>query len=247
MPYILRPNNDTDRNSVINRMFELIFTSQGEIREDATKIFLNDTIEHLKNFMPVYSTAYKNRNLAFSDRSSATKQKNVPKDLAKKIILHFFHTFNYGIERGTFNISERRLYGLDIESMDIPSLITESDILEWGDKIVGGEATRIAQGGKPMAMPSAEEVRIALENYKVAQKQKSEKQIGLTKEQEEIQKLRDEADDLIKDLWDEVEFYFRKSEPAARRVQCSQWGVIYKNRYGDNGDNTTETNPTVTP
>jgi hypothetical protein len=247
MPYILRPNNDTDRNNVINHMSELIFTPQGEIREDAAKIFLNETVEHLKTFMPVYSTAYKNRDLAFSDRSSATKQKNIPKDLVKKNISHFFHTFNNGIERGTFTISERRLYGLSIESMDVPSLITESDILEWGDKIVSGEATRIAQGGKPMTMPSAEEVRVALENYKVAQKQKSDKQIGLTKEQEGIQELRDEADDLIKDLWDEVEFYFRKSEPAARRVQCSQWGVIYKNRYGDNGDNTTEANPTVAP
>lgn len=237
MPYIFRPNNDTDRNNVISRTHELVFTPQGEIKEEAAKIFLNATIDHLKTFAPVFATAYNNRNIAISSRSVATKQKNTPKDIAKKVVAHFFHTFNNGIERGTFHISERRLYGLDIENMDIPPLISETDILKWGDKIATGETTRIAQGGKPMAMPSADEVKIALESYKTALGQKSEKQIGLTKEQEEVQKLRDEADDLIKDLWDEVEFYFRKSEPAARRVQCSQWGITYKNRYGENGNN----------
>ncbi|MCK9617603.1 MAG: hypothetical protein M0R21_07175 [Lentimicrobiaceae bacterium] len=246
MPFLYHPNSDGDRSNVLTNMHGLIFTPEGEPKEDAKKIFLKGTMEHLKLFAPRFNTAYNNRNLAISERSKATMQKDIKKEIVKKLISHYFQNLNNGIERGLFKSSDRNLYGLDAGGNDVPVIISVNSILHWGALIIDGEAARMAQGGVSMAMPSADEVKTALDDFKAVLKQQSDKKIGLTAEQEEIQKLRDEADELIVDLWDEVEFYFRKSEPAAHRLQCSQWGVIYKNRYGDNtsgNENPPPTNP----
>ena len=38
------------------------------------------------------------------------------------------------------------------------------------------------------------------------------------------------GDDLVRDIWDELEFSHRKDSPAARRRRCREWGVVYRER-----------------
>jgi len=231
MHYVYHPNSDKERNNVFVRMHGLIFTTKGKTNEEACKIFLPATLDHLFVFAPVFITAYNHRNLAISTCNNVTGQKKVLKKAAKKIISHYFHSLKNGIKRGIFKSSDRNLYGLNAGNNNIPLMISERDILHWGALIIDGEAARVAQGGLPLSMPSVEEVKTVLDNFKNIQKLQSERKMDLVKEQKKIRELHAEADELITELWDEVEFYIRKSERAARRLQCSQWGIIYKTRY----------------
>ena len=41
------------------------------------------------------------------------------------------------------------------------------------------------------------------------------------------------ADELITDIWDEIEFKYRKDEPSAMRRKAREYGVVYVSRPGE--------------
>ena len=53
---------------------------------------------------------------------------------------------------------------------------------------------------------------------------------------------RPAVDDLIKDLWDTIEFNLRTEEPSSLRRKAREWGVVY-----DEADEAEPPTPTLTP
>ena len=45
--------------------------------------------------------------------------------------------------------------------------------------------------------------------------------------QEAVADQRPAVDDLIKDLWDTIEFNLRTEEPSSLRRKAREWGVVY--------------------
>lgn len=45
--------------------------------------------------------------------------------------------------------------------------------------------------------------------------------------------LRPEADSVIRDVWDEVEFALRRLDPPSLRRRAREWGVFYALRPGE--------------
>jgi len=231
---IKRPKSDAERNSVLKGTSELIFTSENEVNPEAAKIFQAETIDHLKVYAVFFFALYQGHIFAKNEQSEIIKQKVPVKKAVQKIISHFIQSFNNGIERGSYKISERSLYGLDINSNEVPKLTSENDIILWCDNIINGEQARVAKGGTAMTNPSAADVKAMEDSFKLTLKEQRDKKLEFNEKQVKMQKEREVADALIKDLWDQIEYYFRKSEPATRRLQCRSWGVRYKRLPGDN-------------
>jgi hypothetical protein len=42
--------------------------------------------------------------------------------------------------------------------------------------------------------------------------------------------MREEVDELILDLWDELDFAYRRDEAPAKRRRLREWGVVYETR-----------------
>jgi len=47
--------------------------------------------------------------------------------------------------------------------------------------------------------------------------------------------MRDDVADLVKDIWDEVEFAHRKDPASALRRRCREWGLVYVDKTGKEG------------
>ena len=50
---------------------------------------------------------------------------------------------------------------------------------------------------------------------------------------EDVEAERPDTDDLILDIWDQVEFFFRKDEASSKRRKAREWGVVYVNDEGE--------------
>ena len=231
---LIYPNSDGDRCNVLDNMSNLIFNSDGTVKPEAEKIFLNSTIDQMRDYAPLFIAKYKQLNVCITDKSNLTLQKNTSKSDSSIVINHYFQGLFNGIDRKIFQATDLALYGMDITNRELPRLISDDDILRWGNVIAEGEAARVARGGEVMSMPSAVEVKTLFDIFKSKQNLLAEKKLMLSDIQGELKPMRIGVNALIHDLWDEVVFYYRKSAPAARRMQCRQWGLRYKSRNGEN-------------
>jgi hypothetical protein len=84
-----------------------------------------------------------------------------------------------------------------------------------------------------MAMPSAAEVATALATYNAELTVQTAAKDSLESEQSDVNQLRPEADQLIRDVWDEVEFALRQLETTTLRRRAREWGVFYALRPGE--------------
>ncbi len=65
-------------------------------------------------------------------------------------------------------------------------------------------------------------------------------------EQADVSNLRPAADQLIKDIWDEVEFSLRQLDAPSLRRRAREWGVTYALRPGE-PEEPDAGNPTTPP
>ena len=197
---------------------------------DVTKIaFSAATYDRLNGFIPIFGTEVNERKEALVNQTNATAEKNQAYEKAAIYASQFFQVFNFGVYRGVFNETDRPFYGLDVNDGNTPVINSDSDLLLWGDNLIDGEAARIAAEGTPMSMPSAAEFETEFNKFKDLQIAQSQLKDQYDKEQEDVAALLDDADLLVRDIWDEVEFTFRHDAAASKRRKCREYGIVYVN------------------
>ncbi len=114
----------------------------------------------------------------------------------------------------------------------LPALVTQADVTLWAGRIVEGEAARLAAdpAATPMALPSAAEITTAAAKYAASSALQSEKKDTYDDEQDDVAALRPAVDELITDIWDSIEFTYRKDPGPSKRRRCREWGVVYVTR-----------------
>jgi len=146
---------------------------------------------------------------------------------------HFFQVFNFGIFRGRYTTAQRTFYGLAANQEHLPDLDDEANLEYWAAKIVSGDANRVAEGHEPMENPTAAEVATKLTNYDNLKGMQSTYKDAFQKEQKDVKDLLPDLKALVRDVWDHVEFHFRKLDKPALRRRAREWGVVYINRPGE--------------
>ena len=126
----------------------------------------------------------------------------------------------------------------------VPLLDSEADLLLWADRLIKGDPRRVANFSEPsMAMPSAVEVSTALTAYNDELTLQTAAKDSLEGEQSDVNQLRPEADQLIRDVWDEVEFSLRQLDTPTLRRRAREWGVFYALRPGEPEEPATPADP----
>jgi hypothetical protein len=150
---------------------------------------------------------------------------------------HFHQVLDMGIQRGDFQAGARSFYDRDLHASAIPTFGSYDDADEGAVTIVEGETNRQTAEGvnfKPMALPSADDVRVLQEDFAGLRNQAQTAGTQSNQEQEEVGALFDQARALVIEVWDTVEFFFRHDlDPGSRRDKCAEWGVVY---VGDPGE-----------
>ena len=125
-------------------------------------------------------------------------------------------------------------YGLDIKNHNVPDLSTETALAEWGRKVVDGENRRTSQGGIPIYNPTIAKVRVHYDIFMESYEKQKNLQALTARSLETLASMRDEADTLILDIWNQVERKYAEVMPNEKRLDlCRGYGLIYYYRTGE--------------
>ena len=131
------------------------------------------------------------------------------------------------IFRGYLPAEKRAYYGLATNESTVPTLNTENELISWGRRIIEGEEFRIRKGGSPITNPTIAVVKVRFENFFEAYNS----HITLAKKTfdyiERTGDLRREADEIILQIWNEVEAFQSSLSEDMKKIACEEYGLIY--------------------
>ena len=228
MPFRQLPRTDAERLQALEAAAAKVATIPGGpwAISAATKTRLDTTL-------PQFRTEVTERGTALAGQTAATLAQDTQGRRTRMWTSHFYQNLNMGIDRGVFPASARAFYQLDVSQESLPSMSSEADLVLWAGRAVSGEAARIAAGGSAIPFPPIAEVSAELTLYQTLRAQQSTKKDAYDDEAEDVEALRPEADALILDIWDEVEFTYRHESASSLRANAREYGVVYVSRPGE--------------
>ncbi|MFN0031618.1 MAG: hypothetical protein ACKVOR_05610 [Flavobacteriales bacterium] len=209
-----------------------------------------DTTARLDAHQPLYEAAQNALSIAEVTYHLGIAKKNEKLGLCYMFVSHYLQVFNLAVARGEAPKEHRAFFKIDINSAAVPDISTDEKLLKVADDVVKGDVNRVAAGGIAILMPTIAQVTAAYNAYKQAYDEASTKLDALDAAQEALVALNTEADAVIRKAWADIEGQFAEEEPASRRANSTEWGVVYIN-VSDTGAiqtvNVTGTNADASP
>lgn len=222
MPYRRLPNTD------IARLKALKTALATGIEIPPFKLaFSQCTLQKMRNFYTSFEQMMQQQKSSFVSQTAKSKELGVITRKAKLYISHFYQVLNLAIMRKEILPVARKFYGLKEKDSKIPNLNSEKDIIFWGEKLIKGESERIANGGNPITNPTAAVVRVRYEQFLEAVYSQKILQKSTNYATDKISVMRAEADQIILQIWNEVEETFDLLPEDVRREKAAGYGVVY--------------------
>lgn len=222
MPYRRLPNTDNARLKAM----EVAFVKGKEL--PPFKLAFNQgTLQKLSAILPAYETALSEYKNAYNLQLEKNKHFHKYHKKAKLYISHFIQVVNMAIHRGELSPSTRSFFSLNEYDRKLPSLSTESEIIEWGNKLIEGEQKRRMKGMSPITNPTIALVKVQMDKFHEAYNN----MINLRKRnsfaQKNLNSKREQVDQLIQQLWNEVEDTFNDLPEELKRDKAGEYGLVY--------------------
>ena len=222
MPYRRLPNTDVARL----RSLKIAYVKGKEL-PPFKLAYSQATFTKVQAFLPQFEHALLVHRSAFNNQVSKSKDYINSLKKAKLYISHFIQVINMAISRGDMPSNIRTFYGLEDYDNKVPALNTEAEVIKWGEAIIKGEAERTRKGMAPVTNPTIALVKVRFENFKDSYNFQKTLQKNNTRTLQELAKLRNEADNLVAKVWDEVEENFHELPDELRRERAMEYGLIY--------------------
>ena len=233
MPYRRLPNTDLARVRALKSAVERC--EKYNVYDLAISV---KTLNEARNFLLRFegAQAYYKQCYDNQSRSSRKHQSNVK--MARLFISHFIQVLNMAVLRQEIKKSHKELYGLPVDNFNVPDLTSEAAIAEWGDKIIYGERKRMdVGGGAPIYNPTIAKVKVHYDIFMEGYLRQKELQTITNRSLENLASMRDTADEIILDIWNQVEKKFEDMYPNEKRLeQCREYGLIYYYRANEKRD-----------
>lgn len=231
MPYRRLPNTDSARLRAMEAVLQ-----KGNLLSPNDLAISQAMLLKLRAFLPFFKQAvdYQRETLRRQTQNSKTYL-DIQKR-AKLYISHFIQVLNLAVIRGEQKPAARKFYGLRETQRSVPPMNTEADIIAWGERVVKGEAERLSTGASPITNPTAALVRVRYEDFLRTYHNQKNLQEVYVKATTKVSALRDEADALIVDLWNQVEARFADLPPREMRDNARGYGVQYVFRKNEPRD-----------
>lgn len=228
MPYRRLPNTDVARLRAIEAGLEL-----GKKTAYTKLAFSQQTLENLQTFYPHFLGAIRQLNLSKQNQFDRSKEYGEIFRKAKLYISHFLQVVNFAIARGEMKPEVIEFYGLKMNSKAAPPLNLEANVLTWGERIIEGEQKRIQKGGSPIYSPSIALVKVHYEEFKEAYRHQKMLQNITNRASMKVAELREQADQLIQQMWNEVENSMIHLSDDEKREKASEYGIVYVYRTSE--------------
>ena len=139
------------------------------------------------------------------------------------------------IIRGELQASIRIYYGIEEDSSRLPSLSTELDVIDLGKNLIEGAMKRKMRGKTPITNPTIALVKVHYDNFIEAYKFQKMLQKNHTRALNNLAELRAEADDIILNVWNEVEDSYNEIPEDLKREKAQEYGLAYVYRKNELG------------
>ncbi|NDV79023.1 hypothetical protein [Dysgonomonas sp. 511] len=146
---------------------------------------------------------------------------------ARLYVSHFIQVLNLSVIRGEIKKDAKKLYGIDPDCFAVPDLTSNEALVLWGDNIIKGEQARIAQGGAPIYNPTIARVNVAFSQFKDAYFTQKTHQGSTARQLDQLSCQRQEIDDALTTLWNQIEAAFADLPAPERIERCKEYGVVY--------------------
>ena len=228
MPYRRLPNTDQARIRALKAAVE-----KNERHAEATPVISMKTWLEARNFLQKFETLHNYYMQCYNNQSKASVKHQANVKMARLYVSHFIQVLNLAVLRDEIKAAQKKLYGLP-EANAVPDLLSESALKEWGSKVIEGERIRTSRGGVPIYNPTIARVKVHYDLFLESYERQKGYQSLTAQSLEELAAMRSKADELILDIWNQVEAAFRNTTPNAVRLdRCREYGVIYYYRSNE--------------
>ena len=229
MPYRRLPNTDQARIRALKSA-----VGKGDVYNVNELAISLNTLSEARNFLSKFEIAHNYYAQCYDNqvKESPKHQSNVK--TARLYISHFIQVLNLSVLRSEVNPIHKKLYCLPIDNYNVPDLTSEAAMVEWGKRIIEGERKRTSQGGVPIYNPTIAKVKVHYDIFVDSYERQKALQVLTNRSLEGLATMRTRADELILDIWNQVEEQFRNISPNELRLdKCRDYGVIYYYRTGE--------------
>lgn len=223
MPYRRLPNTDACRIRTLERA-----VAMDGFRDHGGELVLSyqttrDTAQFLGKYKNSYALSIRYRN----QLSSASKNYAENTKMARLYVSHFLQVLIFAVLRGEVRKETLSEYGIDPNATRAPRVNSEKEIIKWGQKIIKAEEERIKKGGIPIYNPTIAKVKV---HYSIFEEQYyNVKNISsiYQKHLSDVAGMRDMADNMIVDIWNQVYAFYEQEPPATRQEKYKSFGIIF--------------------
>lgn len=228
MPYRRLPKTDAARLKALKVVLENddAYTSNNHVIDWKILNRVQPAYDHLSTMNPQYL-------FCLSEQMEKTSNVSRLKKNAELFLRHFVMVLYMSIERGEIKSNVLSLYGLSEDESILKQLKSVDSLAEMGARIIAGEKERIKNGGLPIYNPSIAKVEVHYDIFYEAYQDKLLAQQRTEAALQEMVKFRKEADDIILEMWNQVEKVFESLPPEQRYVECRKYGVVYYYRKNE--------------
>ena len=222
MPYRRLPNTDTARIKAMRIALE-----KGKEVPPHKLAFSSKTLVRLQRNLPQFELNIKLYRQSLASQNKKNKAYNDILKKARIYLTHFIRVMNMAVVRGDLPLEARVYYGLEINESTVPSLNTENELLSWGRRIIDGEEFRIIKCGNPINNPTIAVVKVWFEKFVEVLNYHNAIVKKTYDYSDKNNLLRKEADEIILQLWNEIEATNIGLPEEIRKNLNEEYGLVY--------------------
>ena len=222
MPYRRLPNTDSARMKAIKSALE-----KGQELPPHQMSYSPKILLRLRQFLPLFEHSIQLQRQSVASQTRRSKDYNEAVRKARMYLTHFIRVMNMAVLRGDLPAEARAYFGLATNESVVPSLNTDNELVSWGKRVIEGEDFRIKKGGSPITNHTIAVVKVRYEKFMEAynfHKSLIKKTLDYA---ERTSDMRKEADDLILQIWNEVESKHNSLPEDARKKESEDYGLVY--------------------
>ena len=228
MPYRRLPNTDQARIRALKTAVE-----KGELYNVRDLAITLKTLFEARNFLQRFEAAQIYYTQCYESQSRASRKHQAYVKTARLYVSHFIQVLNLAVLRDEIKVAHKALYGLP-DTNTVPDLLSEAALVEWGKKIIDGEQRRISQGGIPIYNPTIARVKVHYDIFLESYERQKNYQALTARSLDDLASMRNRADELILDIWNQVEAKFQDITPNESRLEkCRDYGLVYYYRSSE--------------
>jgi hypothetical protein len=228
MPYRRLPNTDQARLRALRTAI-----LQADKLSYGDQVVVYKTIHEAKTYLSSFEKQLSQYQQTLESQISANKRYQQIVHNARLYLSHFIQVFNLSVIRGDIKKEHKLFYQLDPNVHTVPDLSTEAALIHWGKCIIDGENERLRNGGLPIYNPTIAKVKVHYEVFKEYKSTQKLHQSSTNRIWEELVNMRAKGDEIILDIWNQVEAKYKDEKPYSRLMKCQSYGLIYYYRKGE--------------